>query len=221
MFEIGNVLSFSTFSSSKKKKTVSIGITAFNAPRISKYFVEIQPLPVDHCRSRGSRPPTGSLEPEGSTIALHNVERMTHLDKPGTSGDALSQCRKKDALTVGNLRPRNPVKRRKEREDEDNESVSSESTIIADDSDTGDLMDDNEDEFILVEHRRKRSTGVPVLLTPEDETCRLQQQNPLYLSSAISAAAYLQHTYKITDSSRVLPSGTPTLSCSTTLRQKE
>ncbi|KAG0421780.1 hypothetical protein HPB47_002374, partial [Ixodes persulcatus] len=50
-------------------------------------------------------------------------------------------------------------------------------------------MDDNEDDFILVEHRRKRSTGVPVLLTPKDETCRLQQQNPLHLSSAISAAA--------------------------------
>lgn len=154
--------------------------------------MENQPLPVDHCHPRGSRLPAGSLEPEGSTRRLFRTPQlrlMTHLDTPGTSGDVLSHCRKKDASTADNMRPRNPVKRRKERDDEENESVSSESTIIADDNDTGDLMDDNEDGFILVEHRRKRSTGVPVLLTPKDETCRLQQQNPLHLSSAISAAA--------------------------------
>lgn len=51
-------------------------------------------------------------------------------------------------------------------------------------------MDDsrgNEDGFTLVEHRRKRSTGVPVLLVLKDETCRLQQRNILHLSSAIHA----------------------------------
>lgn len=48
---------------------------------------------------------------------------------------------------------------------------------------------DNKDEFILVEHRRKRITKVPVLLIPKDGTCHLQKKNPLPLCSAIIAVA--------------------------------
>ncbi|KAG0422671.1 hypothetical protein HPB47_001530 [Ixodes persulcatus] len=42
--------------------------------------------------------------------------------------------------------------------------------------------------FVLVEHRRHRTTGVPVLLTPTSETQRLQQQNPLRLSAEVNTA---------------------------------
>ena len=52
------------------------------------------------------------------------------------------------------------------------------------DSTEGDL-----EGFILVTHRRERTTGVPVLLTPADETQRLQQQNPLRLSTEVNMAA--------------------------------
>lgn len=43
--------------------------------------------------------------------------------------------------------------------------------------------------FILVQHRRQRTTGVPVLLTPSNETQRLQQLNPLMLSTDVNTAA--------------------------------
>ncbi|KAM7309944.1 hypothetical protein ISCGN_006916 [Ixodes scapularis] len=43
--------------------------------------------------------------------------------------------------------------------------------------------------FILVEHRRQRTSGVPVLLTPADKAHRLQQQNPLILSTQVNTAA--------------------------------
>ncbi|KAG0425458.1 hypothetical protein HPB47_027371 [Ixodes persulcatus] len=43
--------------------------------------------------------------------------------------------------------------------------------------------------FILVEHRRHRTTGVPVLLTPTSETQRVQQQNPLRLSAEVNTVA--------------------------------
>ncbi|KAG0436556.1 hypothetical protein HPB47_017884, partial [Ixodes persulcatus] len=65
-----------------------------------------------------------------------------------------------------------------------------ESTIIADDSDTGDLMDDNEDDFILVEHRRKRSTGVPV--AEQEAVRRLLKVKNL---CGIEVQAYVSTTY--------------------------
>ncbi|KAM7312104.1 uncharacterized protein ISCGN_009009 [Ixodes scapularis] len=43
--------------------------------------------------------------------------------------------------------------------------------------------------FILVQHRMQRTTGVPVLLTPSNETQRLQQLNPLMLSTDVNTAA--------------------------------
>ncbi|XP_029831964.2 uncharacterized protein LOC115316666 [Ixodes scapularis] len=44
-------------------------------------------------------------------------------------------------------------------------------------------------EFTLVQHRRQRTTGVPVLLTPVQEDKRLQQQNPLKLSAEVETLA--------------------------------
>ncbi|KAG0412903.1 hypothetical protein HPB47_009948 [Ixodes persulcatus] len=44
-------------------------------------------------------------------------------------------------------------------------------------------------EFTLVQHRRQRTTGVPVLLTPVQEDKRLQQQNPLTLSAEVETLA--------------------------------
>ncbi|KAG0425576.1 hypothetical protein HPB47_027269 [Ixodes persulcatus] len=44
-------------------------------------------------------------------------------------------------------------------------------------------------EFTLVQHRRQRTTGVPVLLTPVQEDKRLQQQNPLILSAEVETLA--------------------------------
>ncbi|KAG0427685.1 hypothetical protein HPB47_025270 [Ixodes persulcatus] len=44
-------------------------------------------------------------------------------------------------------------------------------------------------EFTLVQHRRQRTTGVPVPLTPVQEDKRLQQENPLKLSAEVEALA--------------------------------
>lgn len=52
-----------------------------------------------------------------------------------------------------------------------------------------DLTEGDLEGFVLVEHRRQRTTGVPVLLTPTNEAHRLQQQNPLKLSAEVNTAA--------------------------------
>ncbi|KAG0415308.1 hypothetical protein HPB47_007538, partial [Ixodes persulcatus] len=52
--------------------------------------------------------------------------------------------------------------------------------------------------FVLVEHRRQRTTGIPALLAPVNEEQRLQKQNPLSLSTEVNqaaAAAILRHRF--------------------------
>lgn len=56
----------------------------------------------------------------------------------------------------------------------------------------------NDEGFTLVEHRRKRKTGIPVLFTPTKEEDRLQQLNPLKLSDEIKATAgapFVRHRF--------------------------
>ncbi|KAG0427253.1 hypothetical protein HPB47_025671, partial [Ixodes persulcatus] len=51
--------------------------------------------------------------------------------------------------------------------------------------------------FVLIEHRRQRTTGIPVLLAPVNEE-RLQKQNPLSLSTEVNqaaAAVILRHRF--------------------------
>lgn len=58
--------------------------------------------------------------------------------------------------------------------------------------------DDDDDGFTLVQHRRKRTTGIPVLLTPTQESSRLQHLNPLKLSEELKAAAgatFVRHRF--------------------------
>ncbi|KAG0437813.1 hypothetical protein HPB47_017279 [Ixodes persulcatus] len=58
--------------------------------------------------------------------------------------------------------------------------------------------DDDDDGFTLVQHRQKRTTGVPVLLTPTQECSRLQHLNPLKLSDELKAAAgatFVRHRF--------------------------
>ncbi|KAG0412000.1 hypothetical protein HPB47_010860, partial [Ixodes persulcatus] len=56
----------------------------------------------------------------------------------------------------------------------------------------------DDEAFILVEHRRKRTTGIPVLFTPAQEGRRLQQLNPLKLIDEVWAAAgapFVRHRF--------------------------
>ncbi|KAG0412239.1 hypothetical protein HPB47_010599 [Ixodes persulcatus] len=61
-----------------------------------------------------------------------------------------------------------------------------------------DLIEGDLEGFVLASHRRQRTTGIPVLLTPVNEEQRLQRQNPLTLSTEVNeaaAAAILRHRF--------------------------
>ncbi|KAG0433885.1 hypothetical protein HPB47_019509, partial [Ixodes persulcatus] len=86
------------------------------------------------------------------------------------------------------------VKRRKGANDDEPDDDDQEEDIGASEATSDSTMhvDDEKSDlegFILVTHRRHRTTGVPVLLTPVNDDQRLQKQNPLKLSEEIAAAA--------------------------------
>ncbi|KAG0439735.1 hypothetical protein HPB47_016548, partial [Ixodes persulcatus] len=61
-----------------------------------------------------------------------------------------------------------------------------------------DLIEGDLEGFVLASHRRQRTTGIPVLLTPVNEEHRLQRQSPLTLSTEVNeaaAAAILRHRF--------------------------
>ncbi|KAG0435318.1 hypothetical protein HPB47_018565 [Ixodes persulcatus] len=61
-----------------------------------------------------------------------------------------------------------------------------------------DLIEGDLEGFVLASHRRQRTTGIPVLLTPVNEEQRLQRQNPLTSSTEVNeaaAAAILRHRF--------------------------
>ncbi|KAM7281180.1 hypothetical protein ISCGN_005680 [Ixodes scapularis] len=60
------------------------------------------------------------------------------------------------------------------------------------------LIEGDLEGFVLVEHRRQRTTGIPVLFVPANEGHRLQHQNPLSLSAEVNAeaaAAIIRHRF--------------------------
>ncbi|KAG0410772.1 hypothetical protein HPB47_012100 [Ixodes persulcatus] len=60
------------------------------------------------------------------------------------------------------------------------------------------LIEGDLEGFVLVEHRRQRTTGIPVLFVPANEGHRLQNQNPLSLSAEVNAeaaAAIIRHRF--------------------------
>lgn len=82
------------------------------------------------------------------------------------------------------------LKRRKTDSIDDGEETT-DSTKSAEALQLSDEMDstDETDGFTIVTHRRKRTTGVPVLLLPTNEHCRFQNVNPLHLSADVTKAA--------------------------------
>lgn len=86
------------------------------------------------------------------------------------------------------------VKRRKGENDDEPDDDDQDEDIGASEVTSDSTMHVDEEKsdlegFILVTHRRQRTTGVPVLLTPVKDDQRLQKQNPLKLSEEIAAAA--------------------------------
>lgn len=73
-------------------------------------------------------------------------------------------------------------------DDDQNEDIRA-SEVTSDSTMHVDVKKSHLEGFILVAHRRQRTTGVPVLLTPVNDDQRLQKQNPLKLSEEIAAAA--------------------------------
>ncbi|KAG0424143.1 hypothetical protein HPB47_000129 [Ixodes persulcatus] len=114
--------------------------------------------------------------------------------KPGPSTTALA---KDQAGQPGQERTSGQavkgVKRRKGENDYEPDDVDQEEDIGASEATSDSTMHVDEEKslegFILVTHRRHRTTGVPVLLTPVNDDQRLQKQNPLKLSEEIAAAA--------------------------------
>lgn len=97
-------------------------------------------------------------------------------------------------------RPHAPVKRRFDKTDDSTSQESTPAKLLLSNCDSMDASQaegDNEG-FILVEHRRKRTTGIPVLFTPTQEGRRLQQLNPLKLNDEVRAAAgapFVRHRF--------------------------
>ncbi|KAG0426926.1 hypothetical protein HPB47_025993 [Ixodes persulcatus] len=97
-------------------------------------------------------------------------------------------------------RPYAPVKRRLDTTDDSTSQESTPAKVLLSNCDSMDASQaEGDDEgFILVEHRRKRTTGIPVLFTPTQEERRLQQLNPLKLNDEVRAAAgapFVRHRF--------------------------
>ncbi|KAG0444736.1 hypothetical protein HPB47_013441 [Ixodes persulcatus] len=97
-------------------------------------------------------------------------------------------------------RPHAPVKRRFDTTDDATSQESTPAKLLLSNCDSMDASQaEGDDEgFILVEHRRKRTTGIPVLFTPTQEGRRLQQLNPLKLNDEVRAAAgapFVRHRF--------------------------
>lgn len=114
--------------------------------------------------------------------------------KDNPPGVSTAKCTSEHLSDIAARARKKPKKRKMDKpsgsdEDEnDCESVSSvetdETVQDIDDMDQGQPNDENEAGFKLVSHRKKRPTGVPVLLQPAPGR-RLQELNPLTLSKAV------------------------------------
>lgn len=85
-----------------------------------------------------------------------------------------------------------PPCKRPNQSDEDNLNATSSSTehvlVTGESGDTAEEMDDTDQEgFKVVSHRKKRTVGIPVLLSPVQPGKDLRRENPIALFSAVSA----------------------------------
>ncbi|KAG0429749.1 hypothetical protein HPB47_023324 [Ixodes persulcatus] len=97
-------------------------------------------------------------------------------------------------------RPHAPVKRRFDTTDDSTSQEFTPAKLLLSNCDSMDASQKEGDDegFILVEHRRKRTTGILVLFTPTQEGRRLQQLNPLKLNDEVRAAAgapFVRHRF--------------------------
>ncbi|KAH7971214.1 hypothetical protein HPB49_020456 [Dermacentor silvarum] len=148
------------------RSRVFLIFSTFRQPELSKTSDD-SPRYLPYRRPGAPSPPAASIGP-------------CRRARSGSNG---SSAMTTPDLTPGQRQPSDPesnreCKRYKATETDD------ESTLI-DDCDIADITDLDDEGFRLVRHRKERTVGIPVIITPVTEGADLKKVNPIALSTEI------------------------------------